>query len=63
VTSCRTPGNNVLGYSVVVVTGMGSRVAAVPFIADGPAFRNELNNMLFATEERTVGNAAALQGC
>ena len=55
------PVGRILGYSSVVVTGTGSRVAVVPYIADGAAFRKEMDDMLFAAEERTMGTPAATQ--
>ncbi len=45
------PGR-ILSYSVVVMTGTGSRVAVVPFIADGPQFRKDLDERLYAEENR-----------
>lgn len=47
------PGR-ILGYATVVVTGTGSRFTAVPFVAaaDAAALRSELNEMVFAREER-----------
>lgn len=46
------PMGRLLGYSVVVLTGTGSRIAAIPFVADGPRFRQLLDEMLMAREDR-----------
>ncbi len=54
-----TPMGRVLGYSIVVITGTGSRVVAIPFVSDGPAFRKEMDDMLFALEERQITGEAA----
>ncbi len=45
------PGR-ILNFSIVVMTGTGSRIAVVPFIADGPQFRKELDEMLLANEDK-----------
>jgi hypothetical protein len=47
-----SPMGRILQYSVVVVTGTGSRVSSVPFVADGPAFRKQMDDMLYALEEK-----------
>ena len=54
-----TPPGRIMGYSVVVITGTGSRVTAIPYIADGLQFRKDLDDLLYAQEERAMGNAAA----
>ncbi len=45
------PGR-LLNYSVVVLTGTGSRIAVIPFIADGPQFRKDLDERLYADENK-----------
>lgn len=48
----RPPVGRLLGYATVVVTGTGSRVTSVPFIADADAFRGDLDHMIFEREEK-----------
>lgn len=45
------PMGRILGYSTVLISGIGSRVSAIPFIGDGEAFRKELNEILFEKED------------
>lgn len=53
-----TPAGRILSYAIVVITGTGSRVTAIPFIADGQAFRNDLDALLNAVEERNAAREA-----
>lgn len=48
----RTIIGQILGYASVVITGTGSRVTVVPFIADASRFREELNKILFDQDEK-----------
>lgn len=48
----RTIIGQILGYASVVITGTGSRVTVVPFIADASKFRGELNKILFEQDEK-----------
>ena len=48
----RPPMGRILGYATVIVTGTGSRVTAVPYIADADAFRADLDHMIFEREEK-----------
>lgn len=48
----RTIMGQILGYATVVITGTGSRVSAIPYIADALPFRNELDDMISRYEER-----------
>lgn len=48
----RTIIGQILGYASVVITGTGSRVTVVPFIADASRFRAELNKILFEQDEK-----------
>ncbi|QQG35199.1 MAG: PH domain-containing protein [Micavibrio aeruginosavorus] len=48
----RTIIGQLLGYASVVITGTGSRVTVVPFIADASKFREELNKILFEQDEK-----------
>lgn len=48
----RPPVGRILGYATVLVTGTGSRVTAVPFVADADAFRTDLDHMIFEREEK-----------
>lgn len=48
----RTIIGQILGYASVVITGTGSRVTIVPFIADASKFREELNKILFDQDEK-----------
>ncbi|MCM2344061.1 MAG: PH domain-containing protein [Alphaproteobacteria bacterium] len=48
----RTIIGQLLGYASVVITGTGSRVTVVPFIADASKFRAELNKILFEQDEK-----------
>lgn len=48
----RPPVGRILGYATVLVTGTGSRVTAVPFVADADMFRAELDRMIFEREEK-----------
>jgi uncharacterized membrane protein YdbT with pleckstrin-like domain len=47
----RTIIGQILGYSTVVITGTGSRVTYVPFVAHGEAFRKEINEFLMKREK------------
>lgn len=49
----RTIIGQILGYASVVITGTGSRVTVVPFIADASKFRAELNKILFEQDEKS----------
>lgn len=48
----RTIIGQILGYASVVITGTGSRVTVIPFIADASEFREDLNKVLFAQDEK-----------
>jgi uncharacterized membrane protein YdbT with pleckstrin-like domain len=49
-----------LGYASVVVTGTGSRVAVVPWIANAPQFRKEMESIVMEIEEgKTAGTVPA----
>lgn len=43
-----------LGYAMVFVTGTGSRVTVIPFVADSQAFRNDLERILNARDEVAI---------
>jgi uncharacterized membrane protein YdbT with pleckstrin-like domain len=47
----RTIMARLLGYATVLITGTGSRVMAVPFIADADAFRSDLNTIILQREQ------------
>lgn len=44
-----------LGYASVVITGTGSRVVVIPFIADAVQFREAVNQQLMAREDLPDG--------
>lgn len=46
-----------LGYSTIMITGTGSRVAAVPFISDGRQFRSAMDEIVYEREERLTGDS------
>jgi hypothetical protein len=46
-----------MGYASVMITGTGSRVSIVPFIANAPQFRKELENILVKIDDRIIGGA------
>ncbi len=48
----RTIIGQILGYASVVITGTGSRVTVIPFIADASLFRQELNKILFEQDDK-----------
>ncbi len=48
----RTIIGQILGYASVVITGTGSRVTVIPFIADASRFRQELNKVLFEQDDK-----------
>lgn len=48
----RTIIGQILGYASVVITGTGSRVTVIPFIADASRFRQELNKILFEQDDK-----------
>lgn len=48
----RTIIGQILGYASVVITGTGSRVTVIPFIANASKFRETLNGILFAQDEK-----------
>ncbi len=48
----RTIIGQILGYASVVITGTGSRITVVPFIANASQFREELNKILFEQDEK-----------
>ena len=41
-----------LGYGAVVLSGTGSRISAVPFVANASQFRNRMDEMLMNRERR-----------
>lgn len=41
----------ILGYASVVITGTGSRVVIVPWIANAPKFRKEMESIILEIEE------------
>lgn len=43
------------GYATVVIAGTGQRVIMIPFIANARQFRQELDKMLVAREEKLGG--------
>ena len=47
----RTLVGQLLGYASVVLTGTGTRVLVVPFIANANQFRNALDEILFRQDE------------
>lgn len=49
----RTIIGQILGYASVVITGTGSRMTVIPFIADASKFRAELNKILFEQDDKT----------
>ena len=51
----RTIIGQILGYASVVITGTGSRITVIPFIADASKFRAELNKILFAQDDKASG--------
>lgn len=55
----RTIMGQILGYASVVIFGTGSRMTAIPFIADALEFRNELDERLSAYEDRAAGGGDA----
>jgi membrane protein YdbS with pleckstrin-like domain len=48
------PIGRLLGYSIVFITGIGSRVIGIPFISDGQEFRREMDEMLLAAENKPM---------
>ena len=46
----------VLGYGAVVLSGTGSRISAVPFVANASQFRNKLDEILMSRESRQTGD-------
>lgn len=48
----RTIMGRLLGYATVMVTGTGSRVTAIPFIANAEAFRAALDQKIYEREEQ-----------
>lgn len=58
VETLRTLPGRILGYATVVITGTGSRVTSIPYIAEASAFRNELDARLFAEDDKGGGGAA-----
>lgn len=49
-----------LGYASVVITGTGSRVAVVPWIANAPKFRKDMEAIILQIEEgQTAGTVPA----
>jgi uncharacterized membrane protein YdbT with pleckstrin-like domain len=48
-----------LGYASVVITGTGSRVAIIPFVADAAVFRKRLEQELVDVAESDSANGAA----
>lgn len=50
----RPPIGRLLGYATVVITGTGSRVTGVPFIADADAFRSDIDRLMFEREEKEL---------
>ncbi len=54
----RTIVGQIMGYASVVITGTGSRIMVVPFVADANAFRAAINQILFDLDERESGTAA-----
>jgi len=49
----RPPIGRILGYAMVMVTGTGSRVTGIPYVADADAFRKELDQMIFDRDEKS----------
>ena len=41
----------ILGYASVMITGTGSRVSVIPWIANAPQFRKELEAIVLEIEE------------
>ena len=50
----RTIPGMILGFAALVIYGTGSRRTAIPFIADALEFRNELDEMLSAYEDKVT---------
>lgn len=48
-----------LGYASVMITGTGSRVSIVPFIADAPQFRKDLEQILLRIADGQSADEAA----
>lgn len=48
----RTIIGQILGYASVVITGTGSRITVVPFIANASQFREALNKILFDQDDK-----------
>lgn len=42
----------ILGYSNVVISGIGSRVVVIPFVANGIRFRRKFNELLVQRDEK-----------
>lgn len=55
----RTIMGQILGYASVVVYGTGSRITAIPFIADALEFRVEMDERLGAYEDKVTGDDLA----
>lgn len=47
----RTIVGQVLGYSSVVITGTGTRLAFIPFVSNGDQVRNTLDEILYRREQ------------
>jgi hypothetical protein len=49
-----------LGYASVMITGTGSRVSIIPYIANAPQFRKDLESIVMEIEEgKTAGTVPA----
>jgi uncharacterized membrane protein YdbT with pleckstrin-like domain len=46
-----------LGYGAVVLSGTGSRISAVPFVANASHFRNKLDEILMSRESQQSDNS------
>ena len=44
----------ILGYASVMITGTGSRVSVIPWIANAPQFRKDLESIIMEIEEGKV---------
>lgn len=48
----RTIMGRLLGYATVVISGTGSRVAIIPFIADAESFRAAVDELVFKSTQK-----------
>jgi membrane protein YdbS with pleckstrin-like domain len=49
-----TPMGRILGYGTIMITGTGSRVTSIPFVANALEFRSKVDDLIYIQDEKPM---------